>query len=132
VPWRQAGPGWSVVEYSVSAGSATHQPAKSSTILSLVSPQGRKFPFYVSPEPANRGIPDLIDWSGDRQRVLVQQGRSADAQEFWYEQISLATGAVLTRFKLPERIFPIGFTRPAGASLLVTGFRTTAVWPTTA
>src|ERR1700722_2036660 len=119
VPWRQAGPGWSVVEYSAPAKSAA---AKLSTVLSLVSPQGRKFPFYMSPRAADHELPDLVDWSGDRQRVLIQYGRSANAETLSYQQISLATGAVLTRFKLPLKISPIAFTRPAGASLLVAGF----------
>jgi hypothetical protein len=38
------------------------------------------------------------------------------------EQISLATGAVVSRFSLPGDVLPAEHTRPRGTSLLASGF----------
>jgi TolB protein len=117
VPWRQAGPGWSVVEYSTAAASMS---AKGPATFYLVSPDGRKYPFYRT---ASTRYPNwfLIDWSGDRQRILVQQTPSGNPQRLTYEQISLATGTVVTRFSLPIDIQPVAYTQPRGDGLLVEG-----------
>ena len=118
VPWRQAGPGWSVVLYSTAAVSGA---VKGPTTLYLVSPSGRKFPFYRT---APTAFPDitLIDWSGDRRRILVQQTGSGNQRRLTYEQISLATGTVVTRFSLPSEVEPYEYTRPRGSGFLADGF----------
>jgi hypothetical protein len=75
VPWRAAGPGWSVVEYTTAAlPSAAKHPGKS--IFYLVSPAGRKYAFYVTSHAAAYPKLNLVDWSGDRQRILVERDSS--------------------------------------------------------
>ena len=118
VPWRQAGPGWSVVQYSTAATSGS---PKGAATLYLVSPSGRKYPFYRTPPAAFPSL-SLIDWSGDRRRILVQQAGSGTSQRLTYEQISLATGTVVTRFSLPSEVMPLEYTRPRGSGFLATGF----------
>jgi len=123
VPWRQAGPGWSVAEYSAASlpGAAKH-PVKGRTTFYLVSPKGRKYAFYRTPDAAAYPQFDLIDWSGDRHRILVQRVTSGNVQHVVFEQISLATGAVVSRFSLPADVDPVEYTRPHGDSILALGF----------
>lgn len=118
VPWRQAGPGWSVVQYSTANISGS---VKGPTTLYLVSPAGRKYPFYRT-APATFPNFTLIDWSGDRRRILVQQTGSGDQRRLAYEQISLATRTVVTRFSLPSQVDPYEYTRPRGSGFLADGF----------
>jgi len=116
-PWRQAGPGWSVVEYSTAATSGS--PAGPTTFY-LVSPSGRKYPFYRTP-PAGYPNSSLIDWSSDRQRILIQRIGAGNQQRLTYEQVSLATGSVVTRFRLPSEVQPVEYTRPRGNGFLAHG-----------
>lgn len=111
VPLRQVGPGWSVVEYS--AAKVSSHPTKGKTTLYAVSPRGRTFAFYSWPA-ARPGLSSyfLVDWSGDGQRVLVANGYNK------FEQISLATGKVISAFKLPSPAMAIGYTRPHGENIL--------------
>ncbi len=111
VPLRQVGFGWSVAEYS--AATIGNPPHKGKITLYAISPQGRKFAFYSWPA-AKMGPRtfNLVDWSGDGQRVLVQN-------LYRLEQISLATGKVINSFKLPPDAQVIGYTRPLGENLLV-------------
>ena len=116
VPWRLAGPGWSVIEYSAASLSGT---AKAKTVFYLVSPKGRKYRFYITPTATAYPTLTLLDWSGDRSRVLVYAG---DSNAIVVEQISLATGTVVSRFKLAAGLLPNSYTRPRGASILAVGF----------
>lgn len=118
VPWRQAGPGWSVVEYSTAS---TPGSPKGRATFYLVSPSGRKFPFYRT-QPTGYPSVSLIDWSGDRQRVFVQLTAFGDPPRLTYEQISLAAGTVVTRFSLSSEVLPNQYTRPRGDGLLADGF----------
>jgi hypothetical protein len=118
VPWRLAGQGWSVVEDSAaSLGGA----AKAKTVFYLVNPKGRKYPFYVTPTATAYPALTLLDWSGDRRRILVYREAGSSTPTV-VEQISLATGAVVSRFKLPAGALPEGYTRPSGTSVLAVGF----------
>jgi hypothetical protein len=118
VPWRQAGPGWAVVEYSTASIS---ESAKGATTFYLVSPAGRKYLFYRTP-PTRYPSLFLIDWSGDRKRIFVQQTAFGNPQHLTYEQISLITGTVLTRFSLSSEVLPDEYTRPRGDGFLAQGF----------
>lgn len=111
VPWSKAGPGWAVAEYS--ATSAT----KGATTLYLISPQGAKYPFYTWPASYSGPPYSLVDWSGDRQRVLVAapHGGGSPAR---LEQISLVTRKVIAKFTLPVGVTSFGYTRPSGLNLL--------------
>ncbi len=121
VPWRSAGPGWSVVEYSTAAlPSAPKRPGKST--FYLVSPAGRKYAFYVTSHAAAYPKLNLVDWSGDRQRILVERDSStANGLIATVKQISLAAGQVISSFRMANDVFPFGYTRPRGTSALGIG-----------
>jgi hypothetical protein len=116
VPWRQAGPGWAIAEYSASVfvvGQPT-QDKPGVTTLYLTSRTGAKYPFFTWPKSQ---FPNwtVVDWSGDRQRVLVEAFGSPDNR---YEQISLATGKIVSRFHLPATVQVQSYTRPNGLNVL--------------
>ena len=116
VPWRKAGPGWSIAEYSAASLPGAAHPAKARTVFYLVSPAGRRWAFYRALTAT--ATPSLIldDWSPDRQRILVDKW---DPQRVVVEQISLVTGTVISRFTLPSiAVRPFEYTRPRGASVL--------------
>src|SRR5215472_10713562 len=102
VPLRQVGLGWSIVEYS--AAKVPPHAAKGKTTLYAVSPSGRKFAFYSWPASAGTGLSafSLVDWSGDKQRVLVANGFNR------LEQISVVTGKVISSFKVPAGVTALG------------------------
>jgi len=54
VPWRRAGPGWSVVEYSAASLSSA-KPGKTSYYL--VSPKGRKHAFCFRARTPSSRVP---------------------------------------------------------------------------
>jgi hypothetical protein len=117
VPWRRAGPGWLVVEFSAARWpSPGRRPEKAPATFYLVSPAGRKYPFYRTAATAYPQL-QLVDWSGDRQRILVAAEAGSD-QRAVVEQISLVSGAVISRFSLPTGVLPLAYTRPRGSSLL--------------
>jgi hypothetical protein len=118
VPWRDAGPGWSVADFSAASLSGS---VKGRTTFYLVSPAGRKYRFFVTPPAAYPNV-ELIDWSGDRQRVLVRLVGAGSRFRLRYEQISLVTGTVVNRFSLPFNVGPLEYTRPHGDSFLAYGF----------
>ena len=119
VPWAKAGPGWTVVQNSTS----TQVPADQDKgklgrqTLYLVSPQGKKYAFYSWKPSPNRLLPFVIDWSGDRQRVLLKAQVTYSAPVL-VEQVSLVTGKVIGAFHLPPEVEPIGYTKPDGLNLL--------------
>jgi hypothetical protein len=116
VPWAKAGPGWTVVQYSTGT-SPLGKPGKLGRItLYLTSPQGKKYAFY-SYKPAPAGPGTLIDWSGDRRRVLLASQVAYDAPVH-VEQVSLVTGKVLGTFTLPGDAFPVGYSKPDGLNVL--------------
>ncbi|HET7013821.1 MAG TPA: hypothetical protein VFI65_07920 [Streptosporangiaceae bacterium] len=116
VPWAKAGPGWAVVQYSTGT-SPIGKPGKPGRLtLYLTSPQGKKYAIYTW--KSSTGAPGaLVDWSGDRKRVLLDSQKAYDAPVN-IEQISLVTGKVISKFKLPGDVFPIGYTKPDGLNLL--------------
>jgi hypothetical protein len=117
VPWAQAGVGWTVVQYSTGTQVPGHpsQDKVGRQTLYLVSPQGKKYAFYSW--KTSGPVPYLIDWSGDRQRVLLKTQPDYTAAAV-LEQVSLVTGKVIGKFTLPREMFPIGYTKPDGLNLL--------------
>ena len=115
VPLGQVGPGWSIAEYSAATAPMNKHRTKGKTTLYAVSPQGKKFPFFSWPAnlPGASSF-NVIDWSGDGQRVLVGNFFNK------YEQISLKTGKVTNTFRLPAAVQVVGYTRPDGENLLAT------------
>jgi hypothetical protein len=115
VPLSQVGLGWSIAEYST----APVPPKKGNGVTALyaVSPQGKKYKFYSWPARPLSSTSNyyVVDWSGDKQRVLVTNSFGK------YEQISLVTGKVIDSFKLPATVSAISYTRPDGLNVLTTG-----------
>lgn len=128
LPWRQAGPGWSVVEYSAASLPTATTPVPGKTTFYLVSPKGRKYAFYRTPTATAYPTLELVDWSGDRQRILVSvAGSGKTGQPNLLEQISLVTGRVVSRFSLPNQVFATQYTRPRGTSLLAPDLATGSI-----
>ncbi|HEX9034729.1 MAG TPA: hypothetical protein VF834_23030 [Streptosporangiaceae bacterium] len=116
VPWQSAGPGWAIAEYNASIF-VPGFPGKDKagpTTLYLTSPQGHKYPFYTWPATYKGLRYTLLDWSGDRQRVLLASYGTVNR----LEQISLVTGKVVSAFSLPTSVSPARYTRPDGLNLL--------------
>lgn len=112
VPWQKAGPGWAIALYSASSLPLAKPVKRGAITLYLTSPTGQKYPFYRF--AASKSEQNLIGWSGDRQRVLVETSTTRNQ----YVQISLATGKIVSRFTLPSTVFPLLYTRPDGLALL--------------
>lgn len=111
IPWRLVGPGWALAEFTT--GSAK---AAGPVWLFLVDPAGGRYRVY---RWAATGQPwQLVDWSGDKARALFEnQGGSRPA----LHQLVLASGKVST-FRLPSATdFMLGYTRPSGTNILVSG-----------
>jgi hypothetical protein len=114
------------VEYSTSSlPGGDLPPADGTTTYYLVSPAGRKYAFYVTPSQTPYPRYELVDWSGDRRRILIQR-TSGSTERSPYEQVSLATGTVLSRFILRGNVLAADYARPDGDSLIVMTYRSPA------
>jgi hypothetical protein len=104
----QTGPGWALAEFG--SGSAT---VAGPVTLDLVDPAGHTYPLYnwtATTQPWS-----VLDWSGDRSRVLLAQ---EGAPRKVFGQLTLATGQITT-FMLPTDATVLGYTRPSGENILV-------------
>jgi hypothetical protein len=109
IPWSKAGPGWSLVEYSLGTAGEPAKPGP--TTLYLISPSGQRYTLdRWSPKG---GIPALLGWSGDKTRALLLTGSGK------LEQLTLATGKV-SRFSLAGQADAVGYTRPTGQQIIGT------------
>jgi len=107
VPWSSVGPGWFLVAVD---GKTTR--------LLLVDPTGHHYPVYT----AGRSGMTVTGWSGDGQRVLLQQLYTRRPQPTYV--VDLRTGREWQP-RLPAHASVFGFTAPNGLGLLtaaVTGF----------
>jgi hypothetical protein len=125
VPWQLAGPGWSIVEYSAAP---LDGGTKAKTGFYLVTPQGRKYRFYLTPTATAYQTLALLDWSGDRRRILVYSDNTGGSSPTMMEQISLVTGTVVSRFRLPASVLPDAYTRPRGDSMLAVGLNKPGIY----
>jgi hypothetical protein len=120
VPWRKASLGWAIAEYSASVF-VPGQPSMDKpgvTTLYLTSPTGAKYAFYSWPKSQFPAW-TVVDWSGDRQRVLLEAfGAAGKPNRF--EQVSLATRKVVSAFTEPSGVTMLSYTRPNGLNLLGT------------
>jgi hypothetical protein len=113
VPFSQVGPGWTLVTYTTATPFAA-RPKTGATTLYLVDPAGGKYVMYRWPHVSADGGVNLLAWSGDGQRAMldVQKGGADEL-----EQLTLATGR-LSRLPLPASALPISYTRPDGLAVL--------------
>jgi hypothetical protein len=100
VPWSNVGRGWTLVTYTT-ASPFTASPQVGATTLYLVDPAGGKYVMYRWPRvPADGGV-NLVDWSGDRSRVML-----------WVARNPTSTSG------LPASAEPLSYTRPDGQAVL--------------
>src|SRR5271165_7404333 len=79
IPWSQVGPGWMLATWSpvpggrpgakLPPGSPTRDKAAST--LCLITPTGGRYPITTFPPPGQQASPELVDWSGDGGRALL-------------------------------------------------------------
>jgi len=116
VPWSQVGPGWTLVTYTTATPFAA-RPEAGATTLYLVDAAGGKYVMYHWPHvPADGGV-NLLAWSGDGARAMLEVATSPTSTAEQLEQLTLATGK-LTRLPLPAGAIVIGYTRPDGLAVL--------------
>jgi hypothetical protein len=116
VPWSDVGPGWTLVTYTTATPFAA-RPKTGATTLYLVDPAGGKYVLYRWPRvPAYGGV-DLIAWSGDGTRAMLEVAKSPTSDVQQLDQLTLKSGK-LTRLPLPASVLPIGYTRPDGLAVL--------------
>lgn len=108
VPWNKVGAGWELTEYSL--GTAGEPAKPGATTLYLIGPSGQR---YALDHWSAKGVPGLLDWSGDKTRALLF------APNGGLEQLTLATGKV-SYFNLAGQADPVAYTRPDGTELIGT------------
>jgi len=108
VPWRLVGPGWTLAEFTT----GSYRVARPVT-LCMIDPAGGKYRMYQW--AATRTPWQLVDWSGDKKRALLEQPA---ASRLPMHELVLATGQ-LTSFRLPSAADVLGYTRPDGTAILV-------------
>jgi hypothetical protein len=120
IPWSQVGQGWVLATWSPLTGhrpgpmpEGEPDPDTVSTTLYLVDPQGGRYPITAFP-PSTKAAPELIDWSGDKDRALF---RSVGSDV--YTEVDLHTGIQRT-ITLDKSYSEPSYTLPDGQALLVT------------
>jgi hypothetical protein len=122
VPWRKVGAGWSLVTYTTATPFAA-RPRPGATTLYLVDPAGGKYVMYRwAHVPADGGV-NLLAWSGDGKRAMLDVAKSPTSSAERLDQLTLATGR-LARLPLPASTTPISYTRPDGLAVLAYHFMT--------
>jgi len=116
VPWKNVGPGWTLVTYTTATPFAA-RPKAGATTLYLVDPAGGKYVLHRWPRvPAYGGV-NLLAWSGDGKRALLEVAKSPTSNSQQLDQLTLASGK-LTRLPLPASAIPVSYTRPDGLAVL--------------
>jgi TolB protein len=109
VPWAQVGPGWALAEYTTGS-----DHAGAPVTLYMLDPEGGMYQVYRWPATTQPWT--VVDWSGDKSRVLLeQQGTSAPA----VHELTIATGQITTVTLPPAVTSVLGYTRPDGDNILV-------------
>jgi hypothetical protein len=116
VPWKSVGSGWTLVTYTTATPFAA-RPKAGATTLYLVDPAGGKYVLHRWPHvPAYGGV-NLLAWSGDGKRAMLEVAKSPTSNAEQLDQLTLASGK-LTRLPLPASAIPVSYTRPDGLAVL--------------
>jgi hypothetical protein len=107
VPWDRVGAGWVLAQYA----SARPEGGSGPAALYLISPGGTR--YQLASWPDGRFAPQLVAWSPDGRRALLQVFSGKGGTEL----LTLATGQVST-FGMPDAASPIGFTTPRGLNIV--------------
>jgi len=117
VPWRQVGPGWSLVLYSATQAGEGVTPKAGPTTLYLVSPNGGRYRIISWAARSAKSDWHLQAWSGDGRRAMfVPESEIIGPRQHVFE-LQLRTGKV-TSFTLPRNVLAVGYTRPDGLNVL--------------
>jgi TolB protein len=111
IPWSEVGTGWSVAIWNPGSASAA------STVF-VVDPAGGR--YAAASLPASLSYPQISDWSGDKQRVLITSMEPGTGGGTVVTDIDLATGATVGNFVVGGAGLQsnITFSKPDGLAIL--------------
>jgi hypothetical protein len=115
IPWSEVGAGWSLALWSSSAS------AQQDTVF-VVDPGGGR---YAAASIPAANYPEIADWSGDKQRVLIASATAGTSGEgTTITDLDLATGATVGSFNVANAgiISDISFTRPDGLAIVAASY----------
>ena len=123
IPWDDVGPGWTLATWTMDPyvpgnPPATDKPSdETDTTLYLVGPSGDRYPITTFPSHGSGYGPQLVDWSGDGERALLND---QSVQPPTTITVDLQTGAqTVVPIPADDRFDP-RFTLPSGEALLLT------------
>jgi hypothetical protein len=123
IPWDDVGPGWTLATWTMDPyvpgnPPATDQPTdETDTTLYLVGPSGDRYPITTFPSHGDGYGPQLVDWSGDGERALLND-RSVQPPTTII--VDLHTGEQTVVPITADDRFDPRFTLPSGEALLLT------------
>lgn len=123
VPWDDVGPGWTLATWTMDPYVPGNPPAtdkptdETDTTLYLVGPSGDRYPITTFPAHGNGYGPQLVDWSGDVERALIND-RSVQPPTAII--VDLQTGEQTAVPVGGDDRFDPRFTLPSGEALLLT------------
>jgi hypothetical protein len=124
VPWSQVGPGWVLATWSPVSG---RRPGESgppgepgyqaaATTLYLVDPAGGRYAVTTFAPPGDGSRPELVDWSGDGSRALLETGGYGSPKVLTEVDLHSGTQTTVTANGSFESA---RYTRPEGKAVLL-------------
>jgi hypothetical protein len=124
VPWSQVGPGWVLATWSPVSG---RRPGESgppgepgyqtaATTLYLVDPAGGRYAITTFAPPGDGSRPELVDWSGDGSRALLETGGYGSPKVLTEVDLHSGTQTTVTANGSFESA---RYTRPEGKAVLL-------------
>ncbi|WP_051468861.1 hypothetical protein [Mycolicibacterium tusciae] len=123
IPWDDVGPGWTLATWTMDPyipGNplATDTPSdETDTTLYLVGPSGDRYSITTFPSHGNGYGPQLVDWSGDGERALINDRSVAPPTAII---VDLQTGEQTPVSVDGDDRFDPRFTLASGEALLLT------------
>jgi TolB protein len=122
-PWDFVGPGWTLATWTMDPYIPGNPPVtdkptdETDTTLYLVGPSGDRYPITTFPSHGDGYGPQLVDWSGDGERALIND-RSVQPPTTII--VDLQTGEQTEVPIAADDRFDPRFTLPSGEALLLT------------
>ncbi len=120
IAWDEVGPGWTLATWTLDPYIPGNPPATgdaTDTTLYLVDPSGDRYPITTFPSHGNGYGPQLVDWSGDGERALIND-RSVEPPTTIIVDLQSGEQTVVP-IAADDRFDP-HFTLPSGEALLLT------------
>ena len=123
IPWNDVGPGWTLATWTMDPYIPGNPPAtdkptnETDTTLYLVGPSGDRYPITTFPSHGDGYGPQLVDWSGDGERALIND-RSVQPPTTIIVDVQTGEQTVVP-ITADDRFDP-RFTLPSGEALLLT------------